>query len=196
MEPFTYTPNQTAVILGEVEQLMRTANIPVRDTWKGWSGENFDDASYNNGHSGGPRLFNVVFLPRSFSPQIHFELMYSVPGHLSFAYDKFNILIPDYYQERRDIIAHECVHFLQHNTLELQQQYIVNIDGDYNYAQYVEQRCELEAHFVQLLYLSLSGIEINDPVIRFVFLAGIQECLVKPEKRRGLILYAKEMGII
>lgn len=192
-----YPADKNQSLLNQVEQLMHSAGIPIRDSWQGWDGENFDDASYNDGKSGGKRLFSIEFHDAVFTPQIHFEHIYTLPeGFTSCAYDKFRILLPFHYKDRIDIIVHECVHFLQHNTHELQNSYIINIDKDYNYPQYIEQRCELEAHFVQLMYQAKYGINTEDPVTRFVFLTAIQECMTDHSKRRGLILFAKDNGII
>lgn len=62
--------------------------------------------------------------------------------------------MPDKYRkmQRADPVIHECVHFLQHQTTEEERGYI-NCKADRsNYREYISQRCEMEAHIVQLAY--------------------------------------------
>jgi hypothetical protein len=82
-----------------------------------------------------------------------------VPGCNSMGYESANILMPTRFREsgRDDIIVHECVHFLQHNTEEEDRRYIRFQNG--NYFQYFAQRVELEAHLIQVAYLSRGDSE-------------------------------------
>ena len=82
-----------------------------------------------------------------------------VPGRKSMGYESANIRVPARFREcgRDDVIVHECVHFLQHNTLEEDRQYI-QFSGP-NYVNYLSQRVELEAHLIQVAYLSKGNSE-------------------------------------
>ena len=61
--------------------------------------------------------------------------------------------MPERYRRlgRYDVVIHETVHFLQWNTNEDDEAYI-DYTGN-NYIEYLSQRCELEAHIVQVAYI-------------------------------------------
>jgi hypothetical protein len=78
---------------------------------------------------------------------------YSIDKFSSVAYNEYKIVVPAHYRasDRLDVVIHECVHFLQVNSLTDESNYI-RFNG-VNYKDYLTQRSELEAHTVQIAYL-------------------------------------------
>jgi hypothetical protein len=87
----------------------------------------------------------------------------------------------------------QLVHYLQVNNDELEDKYL-KFDGT-NYFQYVSQKIEMEAHFIQLLYIArcefqLLGDNANE-------LSKLIETGVKGERIRiQIILVCKSKKII
>lgn len=80
--------------------------------------------------------------------------VYSVEGHNSCAYDNCTIQIPEKHLHHRHIFIHEIVHFLQRTCEELGETYKGMESQTYeHYQDYVNQRSEREAHYVQLNYI-------------------------------------------
>lgn len=132
--------------------LMREYGVRIRDTFSYRT--NADDFYSNGNQYDGPRLFRIVWKETGHFPISTSNKMYPIPNYQSCAYDAFSIIMPNRYKEigRDDPIVHECVHFLQHNTPEEDMQYI-DFNGE-NYAEYLEQRVELEAHLIQIAYIA------------------------------------------
>lgn len=141
----------TAAFLAKTIELMSAFSIPVRDTFRADS--NLDDFYSSGNCYGGPRLFDVEWAVTDGFPQVKANRKYEINGFQSVAYDNYKIVMPERYKTngRDDPIIHECVHFLQCNTTNEDNNYI-QFTGD-NYLQYASQRVELEAHIVQIAYI-------------------------------------------
>jgi hypothetical protein len=148
------------------ENLMKEKQITIRDTWTGFDGYNYDDFYINNNCFGGPRHFRIEFKKNGYT-ELKGGKAYSIKGYRHAAYDNFYIIVPDKYQQISHPIIHECVHYLQVSTLESGYNY-VEFTGNNPY-EYLTQKSELEAHYIQLMYIlrfekqlltSLEDIEI------------------------------------
>lgn len=181
--------------LSIVENLMTESNIEIRDTWKGWSSFNYDDF-YTNGNSyGGTKLFDIIIKENGRS-DIGANKVYTIPNFKSAGYDNFQVRIPKRLLALKHPIIHEIVHFLQHNTVELDENYVVF--DETNYKEYVSQRAELEAHFIQILYIEkfeLEKLNLKKEVEK-EFIRKVRNCLENSKSRLELILYSKSIGII
>jgi hypothetical protein len=108
-----YTDEQKKAIFETVESLIARAQIVIRDTWKGWDGENFDDILANNYMSDGPRSFRVIKREdgkAEFTNSIKNEL----DGFKSYGYEDCRIYIPKHLSHIAHPLVHEVTHFLQH----------------------------------------------------------------------------------
>lgn len=130
---------------------MNEFRVPVRDTYH--PAINFDDFYSNGNRHHGPRHFNIEWTNTAEYPEMKSNKIYHISPYQSAAYDSNTIIMPNRYKSigRDDPIVHECVHFLQHNTVEEDLRYI-KFTG-INYIEYLTQRVELEAHLVQLVYI-------------------------------------------
>lgn len=138
------------VYLDKTLALMNEFHVRIRDTYDLPS--NADDFYSNGSRYDGPRLFKIDWVDTVGYPEMKSNRVYQIPGFQSAAYDAFMIVMPSRYKSigRDDPIIHECVHFLQHNTVEEDSKYI-RFTGQ-NYVEYLVQRVELEAHLVQVAY--------------------------------------------
>jgi len=135
-------------------QIMQSLGVPIRDTYDATN--NFDDYCSNGKCFNGPRRFRIYWSDSA--PMASGSgKPYEVQGRKSIAYDSYRIVVPERFNSagRSDPIVHECVHFLQHTTLVENSSYIraTNESGTLEYAQYLAQRVELEAHLVQIEYI-------------------------------------------
>jgi len=145
-------------IITLTEGLMRDLRIPVRDTWHGLAGKNLDDWFSNGCRYDGPRLFSISADNSVPTAQQSANRRYNVLPCLSLAYDAVHIRYPQRLSNRRDeILVHETAHFLQHNSAQEEKNYI-SFNGQ-NFLYYMAQRVEIEAHLVQLFYLTQYNIE-------------------------------------
>jgi hypothetical protein len=131
---------------------MAAMGVPVRDTYD--PAFNLDDFHSNGGY-GGPRLLRIVWDDKvPFSSGGHCK-KYGIPNFAAVAYDAYVIKIAERLRDdkREDVIIHECVHFLQHSTHDDEQAYVQFDPLKKNYAQYLQQRSELEAHLTQVHYI-------------------------------------------
>lgn len=187
--------NEKKDLFGIVEDLMNEANIEIRDTWKGWLGFNYDDF-YSNGNSyGGKKLIEIVTKEDGMSG-MEGNKIYKVPNFKSAGYDNVKIKIPKRLSHLKHPIVHELVHFLQHTTVDLDKEYI-----PYNpnrYKEYVGQRIELEAHYIQLLFIERYELkEIGlDEEVENEFIKKVKESFSNPDFKLELILYARFKKII
>lgn len=131
--------------------LMNELRVPVRDTYDPTI--NFDDFYSNGNRHHGPRLFKIEWVDTAGFPEMKGNKIYHIPPYQSAAYDANVIIMPSRYKSigRDDPIVHECVHFLQHNTVEEDLRYIKFTGA--NYTEYLSQRVELEAHLIQVAYI-------------------------------------------
>ncbi len=129
---------------------MEYFGFETRDTFS--LERNFDDYYANNNSFNGPRHFAVVWIQNGY-PGVSAERWYPINGFDSVAYNEYKIEMPERYRTlaREDVIYHETTHFLQKNTIECERNYI-RFDGT-NYEEYISQRCEYEAHLVQIKYI-------------------------------------------
>lgn len=136
--------------LGITENLMYEKGVPIRDTWSGFDGYNLDDYHTNNQNFGGPRHFRIEHKMNGYI-ELKRGMPYEVPGYQHAAYDNYYIIVPKRLEAIVHPVIHECVHYLQASTTQTEAQYI-NFTGT-NPLEYLTQKCELEAHYVQFLYI-------------------------------------------
>lgn len=180
--------------------LMSKFDFCVRDTYH--SDANYDDYYSNGGRYNGARLFKVEWADTIKYPQVEANKKYSIQNFKSVAYDAYRIVMPERYRRngRDDPIIHECVHFLQRNTIEEDGNYI-DYDG-HNYIQYVLQRVELEAHIVQIAYIFEDCSHYRDSMLDTFVQNRIQNMLDKyktaPDEKYALklIIECKERNLI
>ena len=132
-------------------RFMAEFHIPTRDTYH--PGFNVDDFYTNGNRYDGPRQFKIDWIETLGFAETSFNKIYDVQGFNSSAYDSATILMPKRFQDtgRHDPIIHECVHFLQHNTITEDKRYIKFTGTNFN--EYFSQRVELEAHLIQVAYI-------------------------------------------
>jgi hypothetical protein len=189
------TPERKKMLFDTVEALMKKASIEIRDTWDGYEGENYDDIITNLGRTDGPKLVDIIKVKDGLA-RLETE-NYTLPGFNSLAYERAKILIPLRLINKIHPIIHEAVHFLQHNTEALDNAWVgLKSQTREDFKDFVEQRVELEAHFVQLLYIDEYELDLPDEVIKTEFKKQLLEALGDTTKRVDLIVYAKEIGII
>ena len=165
--------------LAKALALMSKFGICARDTYR--SDANWDDFYSNGDCYNGPRLFKIEWADTIKYAKVEANKKYSVPNFNSVAYDAYRLVMPERYRSngRDDPIIHECVHFLQHNTMEEDNNYI-NFDG-HNYIQYVSQRVELEAHIVQVAYIFEDCRHYRDSILDTIVRTRVQKMLDKYE---------------
>jgi hypothetical protein len=142
-------------LIEETEAILTRLAIPMRDTWHGLLGENFDDYYSNGNQYYGPRLFHVAFGQQYEQSECGALKRYNVLPNRSIAYDNYHIRISERHCGRRDVLVHEATHFLQHMTSGEEDAYI-KFNG-VNYSAYLEQRCEREAHSAQLFHIAIES---------------------------------------
>lgn len=191
----SYTEIQKKKLLRQVETLMKRCQIPIRDTWTGFEGQNFDDAISNNGHSGGPRLFDVIITEEGKAKVSDYQ-KYPIDKFNSLAYENYKVSIPKRLSHLTHPVIHETVHFLQHSTDIMDANYVKFDETTDNYLDYVSQRQELEAHFVQILYINEYEPDIIDKRYKKDFSRLIKNGIKNPSERLKAILYANNKGII
>jgi hypothetical protein len=126
-------------------------DFKLRDTFL--PQRNIDDFYANGNKYDGPRQFGIDWIETDGYPQVNANKSYSINDFECVAYDRYRIEMPERYRRlgRYDVVIHETVHFLQWNTNEDDEAYI-DYTGN-NYIEYLSQRCELEAHIVQVAYI-------------------------------------------
>lgn len=176
------------------ENLMLEYGIPIRDTWKGFEGFNYDDF-YSNGNSYGKKKLIKITVKENGFAGIKAK-KYHIPNFNNIAYDSYEICVPQRLVGFNHPIIHEIVHFLQANTMEEDKNYIEYTGKDIlQYLQYLGQRTELEAHFIQLLYIDRYELEkiVSNETIITEFRSKLHKL---KNSQFNLILYAKTKGII
>ncbi len=186
----SFTQDQT-VFIQLTENLMKKANILFRDTWKGCNGENLDDLHVNNCLDG-PRHFEIKLMNDLDPARAVYESQYKLPDYDCQSYNSYKILIPSYLANRANVLVHELVHFLQ-QAFE-KDIYLNSKDNDY--LDYISQKCEVEAHFVQLLFIREHELHLVEEVLRPEFISMVDEAMIDEIKRVDLILFANKNDII
>lgn len=175
---------------------MKKAKIEIRDTWNGFDGENYDDLKMNDFRTDGPRSIDFVKKADGlacFTPKVKNELT----GFKSLAYEDSKIYIPERLANKVHPLVHEIVHFLQHTTLKLDASWKgLASQTKEDFTKFVSQRSELEAHFIQLLYIEEHELNIDDENLKQIFTTKLAEALDDPSKRVDLIVFAKENQIL
>ncbi|MEN9610152.1 MAG: hypothetical protein RLZZ628_966 [Bacteroidota bacterium] len=186
---------QLIELIEVTECLMLEYGISIRDTWKGFYGCNLDDF-YSNGNSyGGKKLIKITVKENGFT-DMHANKIYMIEGFKSAAYDNYEIRVPKRLGALKHPIIHELVHFLQVNTVEEDKQYIsFGGQNTLQYMQYLNQRTEQEAHYIQLLYIEKYELKkvVDDEKIRSEFRSKLYQ---KNNPRFDLLMYAKQHKII
>lgn len=191
-----YTIEQKRDIFKTVEELMKKAKIEIRDTWNGFDGENYDDLIMNNYRTDGPK--SIDFIKKAdglacFTPKGKNELS----GFKSIAYEDSTIYIPERLANKTHPLVHEIVHFLQHTTLKLDDLWRgLKSQTKEDFTKFVSQRSELEAHFIQLLYIDKYELNLDDENLKENFKEKLASALNNPEERIELIVFAKENQIL
>lgn len=189
------TPEQTKDLIEQTEKLMRELGIPIRDTWTGFHGENQDDLQ-TNGNLNGPRLVNIEIIPDG-KPHALGGPVYQVNGFTSQAHDKFSIRIPQKHVDHRHVYIHELVHFLQRTNEELGETYKELESRSYqHYQDYVNQRSEREAHFVQLNYIMRNEQHLVPDENKEEFIAMINRTTLNDPDFSIDCIEAKEWGVL
>lgn len=170
------------LLVDETYSLMSSYNIRIRDTWNKKSDIN--------------KKLSFIF-----KEVPHTQLVSKGIKHSSdkkcLDYRLSTIEIPFRLKNRTDNIIHELVHFLQWNTIEEEEKYI-QYDGK-NMTEYISQRIEQEAFFIQLVYLyqNTPGKFFNlTKEEKLIFEKMINNKNLEIEKRILLILFAKGKEII
>ena len=190
----------TKAFLDKTIELMSEFGIPVRDTFL--ADRNLDDFYSNGNRFDGQRLFDVEWAVTDGFPQAKPKKKYEIDGFQSVAYDSYKIVMPVRYKAngRDDPIIHECVHFLQCNTMNEDNNYI-QFTGD-NYNQYISQRVELEAHLVQIAYIIQEKVTYCDTVMdketQLQVIGMLSECQPAMNRRSAIraIIACKNCGLI
>lgn len=185
--------NQAKHMLLIVENLMGIAEFAIRDTWKGVDGYNYDDYFGNNSYNG-PKQLKVILKEDGVTDTE--GKTYVISGFKSLAYDSYKIRIPRRLIGIQHNIIHEIVHFLQENHAQDESNYIL-FKGN-NYKEYVSQRTEFEAHYIQLLYIEkyeLEKLKLENNIL-IQFQEKNKESLKNKASRLDLIFFAKTFGII
>jgi len=191
----TISAEETQKLVEQTEKMMHELNVPVRDTWKGYSGENLDDGM-TNGIWYGPRLLNIQIVADG-TPAAQAGWVYEVDGHQSRAHDKFTIHIAKKDLENKHVFVHELVHFLQRTNEELGETYVPLKSHTYeDYEKYVDQRSEREAHFVQLHYIISNELQLIPEEIKASFISMIKGTSLFDPNFPEICISAKENGIL
>ncbi|MBP1838888.1 hypothetical protein [Formosa algae] len=182
-------------IILQTQLLMTEFSIPTRDTWIGLNGKNWDDYYANGNSYQSKRHYNIIIKEDGYA-DTKYERGYSIPNFECSAYNICTIRIPKRLEAVMHPIIHETVHFLQVNRPELDSQYI-DYNGS-NLYEYISQRPELEAHFVQLKYIERFELERlnHNKEVKENFRKAIKQVSEFNENAIQIIMYSKELGII
>lgn len=194
-------PSATALLEVTVE-LMAQLRIPVRDTFN--CDTNLDDFYTNGEIYGGPRQIQLLWVPTPGFASATANKKYEINGYRSIAYDSYKISVPVMYhlRGRHDPAIHEFVHFLQHQTKAEDDSYFQALPNDQErFRAYLEQRCEVEAHLVQVAYIAKdsSGYmqSVLDPKQEIEIRNSLETCGESDVGTRlQLVLRCKKLGLI
>lgn len=178
---------------------MKECNIELRDTWDGWEGENYDDLPSNEYRSDGPKRISITSKDDDNHNNCRLETdkyPLSEYNFESLAYSDSRIIIPKRYRNQLHTLIHEVVHFLQHNTLESDKAYFrLQKSTPFHYKQFVSQRLETEAYFIQLLFLSRYEQHLVKPGYLGELIKRITKSKRLPATRVNTILWAAKHSI-
>lgn len=191
---FNMSESEKKELIQTVENLMHISQIQTRDTWKGLEGFNYDDFFANNRSYNGKKQLQIVIKEDGFTDTK--GKRYSIPGFKNLAYDSYEIRVPKRLIGMRHNIVHELVHFLQENS-DVEDTNYIQFNGN-NYLEYVSQKSEFEAHFIQLLYIKkyeLEKIKLNEDDLK-EFVEKAEMSIQNQKVRLYFILFSKSHGII
>lgn len=174
------------------EKLMKEAGIEIRDTWAGYEGQNNDDLIANKGH--GPRLIAFEVYDDG-TTELRTERV-ELPDFKSLSYENSKIMVSRHLENKAHPLIHEAVHYLQHNTIALDDSYFkVKSKSAYHYKQWVSQRAECEAFFVQLMFI-VRYEPISNEVLLRELKKRLQRAMAFPAERVGFICWAHKNKIV
>lgn len=183
-------------LLRITQKLMKKYDVKIRDTYKGLYGDNLDDYLVNNRRYFRKRHLKIKYENISYTSME--GRIYYVPYYRSAAYDECTIIIPNRLKQKNNPIVHELVHFLQHNTMEQSKKYI-KYKGN-NFDEYVMQRIEKEAAYIQIKYIytyELDSLEISsENKALFTSQATDKKHDKYTDDAISLIKLSKQLGII
>jgi hypothetical protein len=184
-------------------ELMRTLGLPIRDTYD--TSMNLDDYFSNGNQYCGPRLFKIEWVDSAATATASAKKKYEITGRQSVAYDAYKIVVPARFRNagRDDPVIHECVHFLQHATTAEDNSYIIGASNSpAAFLAYVSQRVELEAHLVQIAYISGNCGNYMSSVLTATEIAEVERLLgtctpgaLMPSALE-LLIYCKNINLI
>jgi hypothetical protein len=184
-------------------ELMKALGLHIRDTFD--VSHNLDDYYSNGDRFCGPRLLKIEWNDSAVTATASANKKYEIPGRQAIAYDAYKIVVPTRFQtaERDDPVVHECVHFLQHTTTTEDSSYIPATNQPLAaYLAYISQRVELEAHLVQIAYISKSCGNYMSSVLSAYDIADVHRMLAAcaPGALRqptlALVTYCKTKNLI
>lgn len=173
------TTRNKKLLLYLTEKLMKEANIPIRDTWKGFEQEDV----------------TIKLVPGN--DACLFEKEREVlDGFESLSYKNPTITIAEQQASKLNPLIHEAVHFLQHNTETMDDAYFA-VQGYTlpHFKKFLSQREETEAHYIQMLFISrheIKAIKLRD---QEQFRKRMLKALHHPAMRADMIFWAVKNGV-
>lgn len=182
-------------ILQTTLELMQESNINIRDTWFGYhNAKNLDDFYLNGNKYHGPKSIRITLKDDGYT-DINANKIYCIPGYKCAAYDNYEIRVPKRLSGLVHPIIHEAVHFLQENTTDSDKSYIKFTGNNFN--EYLNQRSELEAHFIQLKYIYKNEMDrIQDDFVRAMFEQQMKQQTTFDSTTIKIIQFSKTCKII
>lgn len=159
---------------------MKETKIQIRDTWKGYENE---EVNFRFGDQDGTWFFEKEKVV--------------LPGSTSLAYENATIVMPKVNSDKIHPLIHEVVHFMQHNTLAMDDAYFRV--GSYTlpeFKKFLNQREETEAHFIQMLFISRYEFHLVKERERPQFKNRFEKCVTRPAMRVDSVFWAVKNQIL